>query len=83
MGQWTPVLICVTYVQDLMGKSEGDCFGDLKWGILKWMLTEVAWEGMDWSNLILDGDKLWAVVIVVMNTMCVRACVNRAYKDCM
>jgi hypothetical protein len=34
------------------------------------MLIEAGWEGMDWINVVWDGDKFWAVVIKVLSTIC-------------
>jgi len=30
-------------------------------------LTEMGWEGVDWTHLAQDGDQWWAVVDTTMN----------------
>jgi hypothetical protein len=34
--------------------------------ILRFILKEIGWEGMNWIDLAKDRDKWWAVVNVVM-----------------
>jgi hypothetical protein len=35
--------------------------------ILKWILREIGWDGMDWIELAQDRDQWWALVNTVMN----------------
>jgi hypothetical protein len=37
------------------------------WTILKWILREIGWDGMDWINLAEDSDRWRALVNMVMN----------------
>jgi hypothetical protein len=35
--------------------------------ILRWMLQEIGWSGMDWIDLAKDRDQWRVLVITVMN----------------
>jgi hypothetical protein len=55
----------------LVGKPEGkrpledrDIGG---WILLKWILREMEWDGMDWIDLAQDRDQWRALVNTVMN----------------
>jgi hypothetical protein len=55
----------------LVGKPEGkrpleeqDVGG---WTVLKWILREIEWDGMDWIYLAQDRDQWRALVNTVMN----------------
>jgi hypothetical protein len=37
------------------------------WTILKWILREIVWDGMDWIGLTQDRDQWRALVNMVMN----------------
>jgi hypothetical protein len=37
------------------------------WTILKWILRETGWDGMDWIDLAQDRDQCRALVNTVMN----------------
>jgi hypothetical protein len=37
------------------------------WTILKWILREIKWDGMDWIELAQDRDQWRALVNTVMN----------------
>lgn len=34
--------------------------------MLKFILKEMEWVGMDWINLVVERDNLWAVVYMLM-----------------
>jgi hypothetical protein len=38
-----------------------------EWSILKWILREIGWDGMDWIDLTRDRDQWGALVNSVMN----------------
>jgi hypothetical protein len=38
-----------------------------EWTILKWMLREIGWDGMDWIELAQDSNKWRPLVKMVMN----------------
>jgi hypothetical protein len=51
-------------------QKEGDHWEDQDvggWTILKWILREVGWDGMDWIGLAQDRDQWRALVNTVMN----------------
>jgi hypothetical protein len=48
----------------LVGKQDQDVDGLT---ILKWILREVGWDGMDWIDLTQDRDQWRALVNAVMN----------------
>ena len=60
-----------TYVRFWKGNLKGrDCMGGLGIAgkiICKWMLKEIVWESMNWSNVAQDRDKWQAVESGVMN----------------
>jgi hypothetical protein len=37
------------------------------WTILKWILREIRWDGVDWIDLAQDRDQWRALVNTVMN----------------
>jgi hypothetical protein len=37
------------------------------WAMLKWILREIGWDGMDWIDLAQDRDQWRALVNTVMN----------------
>jgi hypothetical protein len=37
------------------------------WTILKWILREIGWDGMDWIDLAQDRDQWRALLNTVMN----------------
>jgi hypothetical protein len=37
------------------------------WVILKWILREIGWDGMDWIDLAQDREQYRALVNTVMN----------------
>jgi hypothetical protein len=44
-------------------QQEGQDVGG--WTILKWILREIGWDGMDWIELAHDGDQWTALVNTV------------------
>jgi hypothetical protein len=38
-----------------------------RWTILKWILREIGWDGMDWIDMDQDRDQWRALVNTVMN----------------
>jgi hypothetical protein len=38
-----------------------------RWTILKWILREIGWDGMDWIDLAQDRDQWRVLVNTVMN----------------
>jgi hypothetical protein len=52
----------------LVGKPEGKRpLGRPRWTILKWILRETGWDGVDWIELAQDRDQWRALVNTVMN----------------
>jgi hypothetical protein len=37
------------------------------WTIIKWILIEIEWDGMDWIDLVQDRDQWRTLVNMVMN----------------
>jgi hypothetical protein len=44
------------------------------WSILKWILREIGWDGMDWIQLAKDRDQWRALVNMVMNLRAPKYC---------
>jgi hypothetical protein len=50
-------------------RKEGDHWEDQDvggWTILKWILREIGWDGMDWIDLAQDRDQWRALVNTVI-----------------
>jgi hypothetical protein len=54
-----PFCICIAY--PTIDKDVGG------WTILKWILREIGWDGVDWIELAQDRDQWRALVNMVMN----------------
>jgi hypothetical protein len=51
-------------------QKERDHWGDQDvcgWTILKWILREIGWDGVDWMDMAQDRDQWRALVDTVLN----------------